>query len=111
MKPVIEYPTFEQLDLRAGRVVSAQLPEWSRKLIEMQVDFGLELGTRTILSGIREWYQPSDLEQQTFLFVVNLAERKMGESVSQGMMLMADTATKPIVFPLPDQIEPGTLIR
>lgn len=100
-----------QVEMRVGRVVSATLPEWSRKLVELKVDFGPEFGERTILSGVREWYQPTDLEQKMFIFVVNLAERKMGDGVSQGMMLMADSAKQPIAIPVPGEAMPGDLIR
>jgi len=111
VKPTIEYPDFEKLDIRVGRVVAANAPDWSRKLIEMTVDFGPEVGQRTILSGIKEWYQPEDLQGKHFPFIVNLAERKMGQGVSQGMMMMADSDERPTIFEIGDGINPGTVIR
>jgi len=115
MKPTIEYPEFEKLDLRVGRILEASVPTWSKKLMEFTVDFGSEIGTKTILSGIQAWYTPEDFIGKRFPFIVNLAERKMGEGVSQGMMIMADGKVedeeRPIVFPLPENIEAGTVIR
>ena len=111
MKDVIEYPDFEKLDLRVGKVVAAAAPDWSRKLLEFRVDLGSELGERTILSAIREWYQPEDFINNHYVFIVNLAERKMGEGVSQGMMLMADPKDKPVPFTVPSEISPGTVVR
>jgi methionine--tRNA ligase beta chain len=111
MKPVIEYPDFDKLDLRVGRVVTATLPEWSRKLVELTVDFGEELGQKTIFSGVREWYEPAEFIGNAYIFVVNLAEKKMGEGVSQGMMLMADGEDKPVPLSLPAHIKMGTQVR
>lgn len=115
MKPTIEYPDFEKLDLRVGLILEATVPSWSKKLMEFKVDFGAEVGTKTILSGIQAWYTPEDFLGNRFPFIVNLAERKMGEGVSQGMMIMADGKVgdeeRPIVFPLPENIEAGTVIR
>ena len=84
MKPIIQFDDFEKLDLRVGKVVSAIMPEWSEKLIEYKVDFGPEIGEKTILSGIRAWYKPEDLIGKSFVFIINLAERQMGKSISQG---------------------------
>jgi methionyl-tRNA synthetase len=111
MKPTITYEDFEKLELRVGRVEAATAPEWSNKLLEFTVNFGPEIGQRTILSGVRKWYQPSDFIGRNFPFVINLAERKMGEGISQGMMIMADGAEQPVPFPLPEGIEAGTVIR
>jgi methionyl-tRNA synthetase len=115
MKPTIEYPDFEKLDIRIGKVIAAEVPTWSNKLIQFRVDFGEEIGQKTILSGIQKWYTPEDFLNKNFPFIVNLAERKMGEGISQGMMIMADTNLDPeghpVVLPLSESILPGTIIR
>lgn len=115
MKTTIEYPDFEKLDLRVGKVLEATAPDWTRKLLQFRVDFGPEIGQKTILSGIRNFYQPEDFVGKNYPFIVNLAERKMGEGVSQGMMIMADTKVAeedhPTVFVLPAEIPAGTVIR
>lgn len=107
MKPTITYPDFNKLDLRIGQVLDATLPAWSEKLIELTVDFGQEIGQKTIFAGLRAWYQPVDFVGKKFPFIVNLQERKMGEGISQGMMLVADETDKPILLPLPEQISLG----
>lgn len=91
MKPTIQYDDFVKLDMRIGLVIAVATPEWSRKLLQLTVDFGPEIGQKTILSGVRQWYSEADLLDKKFPFIVNLAERKMGEGVSQGMMMMADS--------------------
>ncbi len=114
MKPTIQYPDFDKLDIRVGKVIDASAPDWSNKLLEFTVDFGEELGEKTILSGVRKWYSPEDFIGSSFLFVVNLAERKMGEGVSQGMMLMADEDDVPTIIPVEGkggELAPGVSIR
>lgn len=111
MKPTIEYPDFDKVDLRVGKIIAAQEPEWSNKLLEFTVDFGKEIGEKTILSGIKKWYQPEFFVGKKFAFVVNLAERKMGEGVSQGMMIMADEEERPVVFEVAADVTPGMVIR
>ncbi len=107
----IEYADFAKLEIRIGKVVEATVPEWSEKLLQLTVDFGADVGTRTIFSGIKAWYSPEELSGKQFAFVVNLAEKKMGPAVSQGMMLMADTAEKPQLLPVSQEVPVGTLVR
>jgi methionyl-tRNA synthetase len=111
MKPVIEYPDFDKLDLRVGKVTAASAPEWSQKLLQFIVDLGPEIGEKVILSAIKEWYAPADFVGKHYVFIVNLAERKMGEGVSQGMMIMADGPEKPQPFNVSKKILPGTVVR
>lgn len=115
MKSTIEYADFEKLELRVGEVIEASAPDWSNKLLQFTVEFGPEIGQRTILSGIKKWYAPADLLNKKYGFVINLAERKMGQGVSQGMMLMADTQVdgedQPTLVPFPNEVPAGTIIR
>ena len=111
MKDVIQYPDFEKLDIRVGKILEAEAPEWSEKLLKFMVDFGEEIGTKTILSGVKTWYVPADFLNKKFLFIVNLAERQMGKSVSQGMMLMADEGEKPTPIPVDENVEVGCVVR
>src|SRR5687767_9709216 len=111
MKDLISYDDFSKLDLRVGKVIASSLPEWSEKLIRYEVDFGEEIGKRVMFSGIRAWYKPEDLIGKKYMFVVNMAPKKMGPEESQGMMIMADTEDKPILISVPDEIEVGNVVR
>jgi len=111
MKPTIEYTDFEKLDLRVGLVISATLPEWSNKLIEMRVDFGAEIGQKTIFAGIRKFVDFQTLVNKKFVFIVNLPERKLGEGVSQGMMLVASDETTHCPLAVSDALALGSNIR
>lgn len=112
MKDIVQYKDFSKLDIRVGQINRAEIPDWSNKLIKLTVNFGSVIGDKIILAGIKKWYQPEDLENKKFLFVVNLAEKKMGPEVSQGMMLMiCPEDEQPHLIPVAQsEIEPGSKI-
>lgn len=107
MKPIITYEDFAKLDLRVGTVINCEEKEGSDKLLRLTVDFGEE--TRTIFSGIKKWYSPEDLKGKQFVFVFNLAPRKMMDEESQGMLLAAD-GDKPLPLTPESQAPNGAKI-
>lgn len=86
IKPTINYNDFQKLDIRVGTIEQAEEVEKSEKLIKLTVNFG-ELGTRTILTGMKMHYSPEEMQGMQTLFVVNLEPRKMMGMESQGMIL------------------------
>jgi methionine--tRNA ligase beta chain len=78
-----------KLDLRVGLVREAIKVDWSEKLLRLRVDFG-ELGEKTVFTGIFHWYQPEDLLGKKLIFVVNVAPKKVGDEVSEAMILAAE---------------------
>lgn len=110
MKDTIQYPDFAKLDMRVGLVKNAVSPEWSEKLLELTVDLGPEIGERTIMAGMKGYVEPEDMIGKKYIFLANLAERKMGESVSQGMMLAAEANEQPYLIPVGDDAPAGSII-
>ena len=117
MLPTITFDDFAKIDMRMGLVVRAEVPEGSRSVIRLTVDFGEELGERTIFVGIKPWYEPKELEGKTLPFVVNLEPKTIGDlGESQGMMLAAsprdDDGNERAVLLLPDmKVDKGTKLR
>lgn len=105
----ISFSEFQRLDLRTGKVLEAEKIPESRNLIKIKVDLG-EDDPRTILAGIAEWYQPEELINKNFIFVVNLEPKKMMGEESQGMILCADVNGKAVIIFAPD-VPPGTIVR
>ena len=87
--PEITYEDFAKLDIRIGTVVAAELVPETDKLIKCTVDFGEEVGQRTIVSGIAQWKEPEELVGRQFPYIVNLAPRMLRGVESQGMLLAA----------------------
>lgn len=111
MKDEVAFSDFQKLDLRVGRVVSADLVAGSINLLRLFVDLGQDCGVRKILSGIAKWYKPKQLTGKKFIFVVNLEPKKMMGEESCGMILALDTADKAIVIPVNKRIPEGTIVR
>jgi methionyl-tRNA synthetase len=83
----ITFDDFIKVDLRIGLIKAAESVPKSDKLIKLQVSFGSY--ERTILAGIGKTFIPENLVGKEYLFVVNLAPRKIMGTESHGMMLAA----------------------
>ncbi len=85
LKQQIEFPDFEKLDLRVGIITSATALPKSKKLLQLQVDIGIDV--RTVVSGISQHYQPEELIGKKVVVVANLKPAKLMGVESQGMIL------------------------
>lgn len=101
----------KKLDIRIGKVETAEPVEGSEKLLKLQVDFGEEVGKRQILSGIAKFHAPETLIGQEFLFIVNLEPRKMMGLESQGMLLATDAEGDVVLISPRQDVPPGSTIR
>lgn len=106
-KETIEYEDFARLDLRVGRVISAERIPKSRKLLRLEVDLGYE--TRQILAGVAEHFEPEALVGRRVVAVANLKPRKMMGLDSQGMLLMAEDRTGKLAT-ITVESEPGAVV-
>lgn len=66
---------------------------------------------RQVLSGIKQWYKPEDLVNKQFIFVTNLAPRKMMGLESQAMIMAAEGTEKPIPLTVSEAVPNGAGIR
>ena len=101
---MISIEEFKKVELKVGRVVSAERLENSEKLLKFKIQLGEE--ERQILSGIAKYYEPESLIGKEVVIVANLAPRMMAGHESNGMILMAeDEAGTPILLQ-PEKIVP-----
>ncbi len=84
----VDFDTFSKSDFRAVKVKDCVEVPKSKKLLQFTIDDGTG-EDRTILSGIKAYYNPEDLIGRTLLAIVNLPARKMMGVESQGMLLSA----------------------
>ena len=99
-KPNIPFEDFSKMDLRVGTIVAAEKMPKTKKLLVLQVDVGTE--TRTIVSGIAEFYTPNTIIGQKVTVLCNLKPRALRGVESQGMLLMAKASDGQLVFVQPD---------
>jgi methionyl-tRNA synthetase len=110
VKADIVYDDFDKIDLRVGKVLTAERVPKADKLLKLTVDLGFE--QRTILSGIAEYYQPEELVGKLVTVVANLAPRKIRGIESQGMLLMAGNDFGKLYSVGPEKdIEPGSAVK
>lgn len=87
VKPNIAIDDFDKLTLRVARVVACEKVPKSDKLLKFTLSLGEE--QRTVLSGIAEHYQPTELVGKQVVLLANLAPRKIRGILSEGMILCA----------------------
>lgn len=103
---------FAKLEIRVGLVTGATAVPDSKKLIQLTVDFGTEIGVRTILTGMLVFFpDPSVIAGKKYLFLTNLAPRVMAGIESQGMFMAADGSDGPILIPAPDALPLGARLH
>ncbi|MCI4459351.1 MAG: methionine--tRNA ligase subunit beta [Acidilobus sp.] len=107
---LVDYSEFARLDLRVGKVLSAEPVPNSRKLIKLTVDLGSE--KRQILAGLQKWYRPEDLVGRYVIVVANLKPKQMAGLVSQGMLLAAPCgdSEKPVILTVAEPVQPGSKV-
>ncbi len=107
---LISLEQFQQVDLRVAEVVSAEKIPKSDKLLKIELEVG-EDGSRQVVAGIAEEYQPEELIGRYVLYVANLKPVKLRGVLSQGMLLAAIDKDGRIALTTVDQeIAPGSRI-
>ncbi len=99
---------FRQVDLRAGKVISCEKVEKSRSLLKLIVDLGEE--KKQIISGIAEYYNPSDMVGKTVIVVNNLKPAKFMGLESQGMLLAVDREDGVKLLTVDGDVDPGSKV-
>ncbi len=95
-KPVVDFESFEKIDLRVGTVEECVKVEKSDKLLKLTINDGNT--KRTIVSGIAKHYKPEELVGKQVCFIANLAPRKLRGIESQGMILCSENANGELAF-------------
>ena len=106
---LIDFSVFEQVELKAGKVLEAENVKKSEKLLKLKVDVGD--GGRTIVAGIAKSYNPEDLKGKTIAVVANLKPAKLMGIESQGMVLAVFDGERHNIMILPDTVPAGTRIK
>ncbi|HOO55661.1 MAG TPA: glutamine--tRNA ligase/YqeY domain fusion protein [bacterium] len=108
MKSPITADDFSKLDLRVGRVVSAERIEKSEKMLKLSVDIGIE--KRQIVAGIAKQYSPDEITGKQVLVVVNLEPKTLMGIESRGMLLAAVSGHELSVLTFGGDLQPGSRV-
>ena len=105
----ISFEEFSKVDLKVGRVLSAENLEGYKKILKIIVDMGDE--KREIMSGLAKHYTPEESMNKSVIVCTNLAPRKFGEQTSNGMLLAATNEDgRPILLTVLEDIKPGSRV-
>ncbi len=89
---MITYDDFAKVEIRAGKIISAEKIPDTDKLLKLMVDFAEEK-PRQIVSGISTYFpDPAVLVGKTCMFVTNLEPRTIKGFESNGMLFALSTA-------------------
>ena len=109
IKEAIEYDDFAKLDLRVAKVLSCEAVKKSKKLLLFTLDLGIE--TRTVVSGISQFYKPEDLIGKKVIYLANLAPKKIMGHMSEGMILSASNEEDQLEVTNIESLTPGSVVR
>ncbi len=122
---MITFEDFKKLDIRIGKILSAEKVEGTDKLLKLEVDFGSDvssdstnasetssaIGKRQIISGIAQYYSPESLVGKLCPFIVNLEYRMFKGVESQGMIMAADLDGEPILMHPNKEVPSGSVVK
>ncbi len=87
----ISYDDFAKVEIKAGKIISAEKIPDTDKLLKLMVDFA-EVSPRQIVSGISAYFpEPAVLVGKTCMFVTNLEPRMIKGFESNGMLFALST--------------------
>ncbi|HET6464931.1 MAG TPA: methionine--tRNA ligase [Nitrospiria bacterium] len=100
---------FRRLDLRVGRIITAEKIAGADKLLKLSVSIGAE--TRQVVAGIATKYGPEQLIGRSIILVANLKPAVIRGIESQGMILAAGDKAVEALATFMEPVDPGTRVK
>lgn len=105
-KEEITIEDFFKAELRVAQVVECEKIKKAKKLLKLQLDLGYE--KRQVVSGIAQFYEPSDLIGKKVVVVANLKPVKLCGEDSYGMILCASNDNQLSIVSPSDDMQLGS---
>ncbi|GAB4415938.1 MAG: methionine--tRNA ligase [Thermodesulfovibrionales bacterium] len=106
---LISIEDFAKVELKVGKVISAERVENSDKLIKLKVDVGEE---RQVVAGIGKSYNPESLMGKRVVVVTNLKPAKLMGIESRGMLLAAtDKGGRLSILTIDRDVDEGARVK
>ncbi len=110
LNAVITIDDFKKVEIKIGKVLSAERVPEADKLLKIVFDIGGE--ERQIMAGIAMFVEdPAALVGKEMPILVNLEPRKLRGYESQGMLLAADGAGRPVLLHPAEDVPPGSVVK
>ncbi len=106
----ISWDDFTRVELRVGRVVSAErFPEARKPAYVLQVDFGETIGVKKSSARITDLYRPEDLVGKLVVAVVNFPKKQIGPLKSECLVTGFYNEKGEVALCVPDRpVPPGS---
>jgi methionyl-tRNA synthetase len=98
----VTFDAFAAMDIRTATVLEAERVPKTDKLLKLTIDTGID--TRTIVSGIAEYYAPEEMVGKQICILANLQPRVIRGIESKGMILMAKQGDGKMRFVTPAEV-------
>ncbi len=101
--PTIDFEQFLAVDIRVGRIVSADpFPEARKPAYKLTIDFGGVIGIKRSSAQITEHYTLDELPGRMVAAVVNFPPRQIGKFMSQVLTLGFPNTSGAVILFAPD---------
>ncbi len=105
----ITFEDFKKLDIRIGKVISAEKVQSADKLIKLIIDLGTE--KRQIIAGMAEFYPPEHFTGKEMPILANIEPKKFKGLESHGMIMAADVDGHPVLLHPEKEIPAGSIVK
>ncbi|HIE33553.1 MAG TPA: methionine--tRNA ligase subunit beta [Candidatus Altiarchaeales archaeon] len=105
----LSFEDFKKLDIRIGKILSAEAIERSDKLVKLIVDIGNE--KRVLVAGIADVYEIESLVGKQIPVVTNLKPKRIWGVLSRGMILAVDVDSKPVLMHPDREVPVGSVVK
>lgn len=110
LKGPVSYDEFSKMDIRIAKVLEAERVPKTQKLLKLKIDTGVD--TRTIVSGIAEYFTPEQMIGKQVVVLANLETRTIRGIESHGMILMAEDVNGKLQLVIPaDSVSNGSTVK
>ncbi len=108
---MVTFEDFLKIEMRVGRVISAEgFPEARKPAYKMRVDFG-EFGVKSTSAQITKRYKPEELVGRLVVAVTNFPPKRIAGFKSEILILGAVDKDGDVVLLRPDfEVKPGLRI-
>jgi tRNA-binding protein len=105
--PEINMEDFEKVDIRVGRILSAEPLEGARKpAYKLRIDFGSQIGVKQSSAQLTALYRAEDLVGRLVMGVVNFPPRRIAGFRSEVLTLGVADENGAVILLAPDRDAP-----
>lgn len=108
-KKTVDIRDFGKIEMRVGKIISAEAIPKSDKLLKIKVDIGSEV--RQVVAGIGREYSVDSLPGRLVAVVTNLKPAKLMGVESHGMLVAASNEGKPVLATFTEPVRLGARLK